>query len=180
MNERVYSQEIERLRSMERRERLESEKVAELVTQNSSIKSLIDIGTGSGLFAEEFSKKNILVTGIDSNPEMIEAASGLVSGCNFQTASAELLPFKDNEFDTAFFGLAFHEVDDCLKSLQEAKRVSAQSVFILEWKYRIEDFGPPLEHRLKKEFIEDLALRTGFRKTEIFQLKNLVLYKLLK
>jgi len=180
MSERVYNQEIERLRSIERRERLESEKVADLVTENSAIRSLIDIGTGSGLFAEEFSKKNIRVTGIDSNPEMIEAARNFVPGCDFHTASAESLPFDDNIFDTAFFGLAFHEVDDYQRSLQEAKRVSSVSVCILEWKYRIEDFGPPLEHRLKKEFIEDLALRAGFRKTEVTELKNLVLYKLVK
>jgi ubiquinone/menaquinone biosynthesis C-methylase UbiE len=177
MNERVYSREIEQLRSPERREKLEAEKIADLIA-NESINSLIDIGTGSGLFAEEFSKRNIKVIGIDSNSDMIEAAKSLVPGVEFHVASAEALPFDDKTFDTAFMGVVFHEVDDYMKTLQEARRVSVKAVYILEWKYINEDFGPPLEHRLSREFIEQQAVNAGFTKVEVNELKNLVLYKL--
>jgi ubiquinone/menaquinone biosynthesis C-methylase UbiE len=178
MNERVYNNEIERLRSEERRERLQPGKVADLVTKNISSGSIIEIGTGSGLFAEEFSKRNFKVTGIDSNPEMIKAAGKYVPEAEFRIASAENLPFSDKSFDAAFMGLVLHETDDYLKALQEMKRVSLRDIFILEWKYAAEEFGPPLEHRLKREFIEELAVKAGFIRTEVTELQNLDLYRL--
>jgi ubiquinone/menaquinone biosynthesis C-methylase UbiE len=178
MNERVYNNEIDRLRSPQRSQRLEVTRVADFISKDNSIKSILDIGTGSGLFAEEFIKLNLKVTGIDSNPQMIEAAKDHVPETEFQIASAENLPFEDKSFDAAFLGVVFHEVDDYLKTLQEARRVSTSAVYILEWEYINEEFGPPLEHRLSQEFIEQLAREAGFRKTEIHRLKNLVLYKM--
>jgi ubiquinone/menaquinone biosynthesis C-methylase UbiE len=180
MNERVFNQNIEKLRSEERRERLEISRVADLSLDHKRANSVLDVGTGSGLFAEEFSKRNISVAGIDPNPEMIEAAKSFVPAGDFHVAPAEKLPFNDESFDLVFFGLVLHEADDYLKSLKEASRVARSAAAVLEWEYKTQEFGPPLEHRLKKEFIEDLALKAGFKKVEIHILKNLVLYKLLK
>ena len=74
MNERVYSSGVDKLRSAERIERLEVERVVDLCLKENGINSVLDIGTGSGVFAEGFFKRNLLVSGIDPNPEMIEAA----------------------------------------------------------------------------------------------------------
>ena len=57
-NDRVYNRGIERLRSPERVQRLEVERVVDLCI-NENIKSVLDIGTGSALFAEAFHKKGI-------------------------------------------------------------------------------------------------------------------------
>lgn len=177
MNERVYNKEIKRLRSPERREKLNVENVIEIILEDKTIKTILDIGTGSGLFAEEFSNKNIKVYGIDSNPEMIEAAKHYVPAGDFNISKAEQLPFEDNKFDTVFFGLVLHEVDDFFKALKEAKRVSKNTVYALEWKYVEAEFGPPLEHRLREEFIKQLAEEAGFDKLNVIEVKDLILYK---
>jgi ubiquinone/menaquinone biosynthesis C-methylase UbiE len=178
-NERVYSRGVEYLRSAERTERLEVERVAELA-MNTGTKSVLDIGTGSALFAEAFRKLGIKVSGIDRNPEMIEVAKKYVPDGDFQKASAENIPYGNNSFDLTFFGVVFHEVDNFSKALSEAFRVSVQSTSILEWNYKVEDFGPPLEHRLKSEFIKKLAEDTGYKAFEEIRMKYLVLYNLKK
>ena len=179
INERVYNRGIDRLRSPERVERLEVERVVDLCTDK-KIKSVLDIGTGSALFAEAFSNRGLKATGIDRNPEMVEAARKYVPEGHFEEALVENIPFPDNSFDITFFGVVFHEVDDYSQALKEAYRVTVRGTYILEWNYKQEEYGPPLEHRLKSEFIKELALRTGYSSCNEIKLKNLILYKLEK
>jgi ubiquinone/menaquinone biosynthesis C-methylase UbiE len=180
MNERIYSGAIERLRSTDRVSRLEVERVVENCLASKKIKSILDVGTGSGLFAEEFKKHGLDVSAIDPNPEMVEAAGSFVSGLNIQQASAEKIPFDNNSFDLVFMGLVLHEVNDYLQSIKELYRVAIKEVSILEWEYKEEDFGPPIGHRLESKFIEELAGKAGFKNVEIIKLTSLLLYKLYK
>jgi ubiquinone/menaquinone biosynthesis C-methylase UbiE len=178
-NNRVYNRGVEMLRSSERTEKLEVERVVKLCIDK-NIKKVLDIGTGSALFAEAFYKQGLKVSGIDTNPEMIKAAGQFVPEGKFELAPAEKIPYADNSFDLTFFGVVFHEVDDYSKALNEALRVSVKGTAILEWYYRVENFGPPLEHRLKSEFIKKLSEETGYKSFEEIKLKNLILYKLNK
>jgi ubiquinone/menaquinone biosynthesis C-methylase UbiE len=179
-NERVYSNGVARLRSPERIERLELGGVTQLCLQGEPIGKLLDVGTGSGLFAESFARHGVAVTGVDINPEMIEAATKHVPGGKFFLAPAEHLPFADGSFDACFFGVVFHEVDDYVKTLREAFRVARGSAFILEWPYRQEEAGPPIEHRLKEESIRAFAQSAGYKGVEIVTFNALVLYRLFK
>lgn len=180
MNDRVYNKEIERLRSEERKNRLEIERTVDLCLQNNNINSILDVGTGSGLFAEEFYKRGIQTTGIDLNPEMIDAAKSFLPNCDFHIGVAEALPFDDNSFDMVFMGLVFHEVSDYMKAISESFRVSNKLLAILEWKYKEEESGPPLEHRLEKNFVKELSGKAGFTKFSFVELNNLILYLLYK
>lgn len=180
MNDRVYNHGIDRLRSPERIERLEVNRVVELCLNHKEINSVLDIGTGSGLFAEGFFKQNKKVAGIDLNPDMLAAAKKHLPEVQFEISSAESLPFDDNTFDLVFMGVIFHEVDDYIKALQEAKRVAAKQVSILEFKYVEEEFGPPLKHRLREEFLRNLSEKVGFAEMQTVPMKNLVLYHFMK
>jgi ubiquinone/menaquinone biosynthesis C-methylase UbiE len=180
MNERVYNRGVDPLRSPERIARLEVNRVVDNCLINKNIASILDVGTGSGLFAEEFSKRGLGVAAIDPNPEMITATQNILPNIDICKASAEDIPFEDNSFDLVFMGLVFHEVDDYLKAINEAYRISQKEVSILEWEYLEQDFGPPLKHRLKSSFIQELAEKAGFQKVEIIKLTNLILYKLYK
>jgi ubiquinone/menaquinone biosynthesis C-methylase UbiE len=180
LNERVYNNGIDRLRSAERTERMEIERVVDICLSNKKITSVLDVGTGSGLFAEAFHKRNIKAAGVDLNPDMIEAAKKHLPDTMFKVAGAENLPFEDNSFDIVFFGVVFHEVDDYKIALTEATRVAYKEVYLLEWEYKEEEFGPPLNHRVSKKFIEDLASSVGFTSCSVIKLKNLVLYRLIK
>jgi hypothetical protein len=77
-------------------------------------------------------------------------------------------------------GLVLHECDNAQKAMREAGRVACQRAAILEWHYRIEDFGPPLEHRLKPQQIENWGLQAGFKSFESHPLEKIHLYLLNK
>ena len=180
MNERVYNRGVDPLRSPERVSRLEVNRVVDSCLMDTNISSVLDIGTGSGLFAEEFSKRGLKVAAIDPNPEMITATQNILPLIDIRKASAEEIPFEDNSFDLVFMGLVFHEVDNYIQALKEAYRIAQKEVSILEWEYLEQDFGPPLKHRLKSSFIEELAEKAGFKKVHVIKLTSLILYKLYK
>ncbi len=176
MNERRFNREIERLRDPDRIARLEVDRVAELSLEGlMDVHTILDIGTGSGIFAEKFSKMGMAVTGLDVNPEMLPVARTFVPEADFQEGVAERLPFDDGKFDLLFMGLLLHETDDASAALAEAYRVTSKRLAILEWPYEEQDYGPPLEHRLSKETIVKLAENAGFETVNAITLESLVL-----
>ncbi len=176
MHEKRFDGGVERLRSPERVARLEVERVVTLCLEATSFKNVLDVGTGSGLFAESFAAKGLEVTGVDVNPEMLAAARQFVPSGDFRQGTAEELPVSDASFDLVFYGLVLHESDDPLQALREARRVSRQRVCILEWPYEAQEFGPPLAHRLSPIDVSDLVQQAGFVHLESKRLSHLVLY----
>ena len=180
MTERRYSGEIARLRSAERVARLEINRVVDLSMTEPIPQSLLDIGTGSGLFAEAFAAKGLKVSGVDLREDMLEAARHYVPDGDFRQSHMETLPFPDETFDLVFMGLVLHEADSLANALNEAYRVVRQRVMILEWPYEQGELGPPLEHRLRPESVLDTAHQVGFKAIEQIELKRLSLFRLEK
>jgi ubiquinone/menaquinone biosynthesis C-methylase UbiE len=178
MHERRFSGEPDRLRSPKRLALLEVERVVALSIQDLTIKSVLDIGTGTGVFAEAFSKRGFEVTGIDTNTELLAVARSYVPHSRFQIAPAEEIPFEASFFDLVFLGHVLHETDNPITALREARRVARNRVAVLEWPYRKDEQGPPLEHRLTPETIEDLANKAGFLNAERLQLAYMDFYRL--
>ncbi len=176
MHERRFEGDIQRLRSPQRVERLEVSRVVDVCLEGIKAKNLLDIGAGSGLFAQAFAGRGLTVAGIDANPEMVEAARGFVPEGDFRLAEAELLPYPDEAFDLAFMGVLLHEADDPGKALSEACRVARQRVAVLEWPYRADEYPPPLAHRLSPEKVFDLAQSAGISAPETRDLIHTVLY----
>ena len=96
MHERRYNAAIERLRNPERVALLEIERVVGLSLEGLTPANVLDVGTGSGLFAEAFAKRGLAVTGIDTNPDMLAAAKVFVPSGGFVQATFEELPFDDS------------------------------------------------------------------------------------
>jgi ubiquinone/menaquinone biosynthesis C-methylase UbiE len=177
MHEKRFAREIERLRDPERITRLEVNRVVTLVLEDlNGPLTVLDVGTGTGLFAEQFSSRGLAVTGLDANPAMLSAAQEYVPAVVFREGTAENLPFEDGAFDIVFMGLLLHETDNMVLALQEARRVALKRLSILEWPEEAQDFGPPPEHRLSNEKINSLALQVGFNSVSQIRLANLVLY----
>jgi len=183
---RRYAGGAARLRSPERVALLDPPHVAALSLEGvaaprsgEEAPAILDIGTGTGLFAETFAAKGYATTGIDSNPELLDLARGLVPGVTFIEASAEHLPFDDASFELVFLGQLLHEVEEPLAVLLEAHRVAKGRVAVLEWPWR-EDKGqgPSLEHRLEPARVEGLAREAGFRKVSSPALAHMALYLL--
>jgi len=177
MHEKRFNREIERLRDPDRIARMEVSRVVDLVLEGlNNPQNVLDVGTGSGLFAEQFAAKGLKVAGLDANPDMIPAAQEFVPSGKFRIGVAEKLPFEDNSFDIVFMGLLLHEVDDLFAALREAFRVTTKRLGVLEWSYEDQTFGPPLEHRLPFDKIESAAKHAGFKSIQEIKLTNMVLY----
>jgi ubiquinone/menaquinone biosynthesis C-methylase UbiE len=173
-----YGSPAERLRSPERMALLEVPRVVDLCLEGIHASGALDVGTGTGVFAEAFAARGIQVTGIDPNPGLLEAARRLVPAVRFEAGTAEKLAFKDGSFDLVMLSHVLHETDDPAAALTEARRVARVRVCVLEWPYVDEDKGPPLAHRLRPSEIETVARRAGFSAVQRTELAHMHLYRL--
>ena len=97
-----------------------------LIKDNLKIKKqdfLLDVGCGTGIFAEEF---NCIKIGIDPSIEMLKQGKNAF----YIKAYAENLPFKDSCFDKVISVTAIHNFRDIRKGLEEIKRVSKNDVVL--------------------------------------------------
>lgn len=178
MQDRTFRDKIQKLRSKDRIELLELDMVAEVSLRGLSIHSVLDVGTGTGIFAEVFANHGLSVTGVDLSAEMLAEAQQHVPTGEFELAPAESLPFDDAGFDLVFLGHVLHESQDMEKVLDEARRVAKQRVMILEWPYKEEEKGPPVAHRLKADDIIAAATKLGYSNIKKFDLLRMVLFQL--
>jgi ubiquinone/menaquinone biosynthesis C-methylase UbiE len=178
MHEKRFDGDIERLRNPERLARLEVERVVNLALEGITAHSVLDIGTGSGIFAEAFFSHGLAADGVDANPEMEVHFRNFVPEGRFFCTSAEALTCEDGAYDLVFLGHVLHESDEPLKVLREAHRVARLRVMILEWPYREEEMGPPLAHRLKSEKVIALGLQVGFTLVESLPLSYMTCFRL--
>lgn len=174
-----YGGTAEGLRSPQRLALLEVGRVVDFcLGGGAALASVLDVGVGSSVFAEEFDKRGLRVTGVDVNPEMVAVAHRYVPQGTFLEAPADALPFADGAFDLVYLGHVLHEVPDPVRALSEARRVARVRVAVLEWPYVAGEFGPPLEHRLRDEAIQTFAHEAGFERIEHHTLAHMSLYLL--
>lgn len=177
-HERRFHGEVERLRSAERMALLEVDRVVTLSVEGLVAPRVLDVGTGTGVFAEAFVARGFTVTGIDPNGDLLQVASRLVPRAEFKQASGEAIPYGDRAFDVVFLGHVLHETDDPVRALSEARRVSTARVVILEWPYVREEQGPPLKHRLRQGEIAEMVRRAGMDPVESLKLSHMDLYRM--
>lgn len=83
--------------------------VAELL-ELENVKSMLDLGCGSGVLTESFFKKGISVTGLDSSEEMIGSARKRYPEINFICADATDFSLQ-NTVDAVFSNAVFHWIN---------------------------------------------------------------------
>jgi ubiquinone/menaquinone biosynthesis C-methylase UbiE len=176
-HERRYGSAAERLRAPTRLALLEIPRVVSLCTEGINTARVLDVGTGTGVFAEAFAQNGCEVTGIDPNADLLAVARRHVAGA-FVAGTAEKLPFEDRSFDLVMMGHVLHETDDRAAALREARRVARHRVAILEWPFVEEEQGPPLAHRLRETEIRSLAHEAGFAAIDRTILSHMHLYRL--
>lgn len=177
MNEKLYHGGLDRLRAPERLARLETDRVVALCLHGVDTTRILDVGTGTGVFAEAFLDRG-RVWGLDLSEPMLTQARVHAPGATFVLGAMENLPFEDRSFELVFLGLVLHETNDPHQALAEAFRATSHRAAVLEWPHRDEPFGPPLAHRLAPAQVEGVALAVGFTRVTVHPLENLVLYLL--
>ncbi|KAF1082847.1 MAG: hypothetical protein GQF41_0614 [Candidatus Rifleibacterium amylolyticum] len=171
MNEKRFAGSIEKLRNPERSARLQVDRVLNYCFAGCNATRVLDIGTGTGLFAEAFHLRGCEVHGIDCNDNYLKVAAELVPGVEFSNAFAEKLPFADASFDLVLMSHVLHETDDALQAMREAFRVTRHRLAVLEWPYVDQEIGPPLDHRMPAEMIKQLGEQAGFSLCDQIMLK---------
>ena len=102
---------------------------------------LLDVGCGTGIFAEEF---NCTKIGIDPAMNLLNQGKNAF----YIQACAENLPFKDKSFDNVISVTAIHNFRNIRKGLEEIKRVSKKDVALSILK-RSSKMGEIKEHITK-------------------------------
>jgi ubiquinone/menaquinone biosynthesis C-methylase UbiE len=176
-DDRVYH-DVGKLRSPERLARLEVDRDVTTSLEGLLVRTVLDIGTGSGIFAEAFAGRGLVVTGVDVQEAMLEAARAYVPGARFEQAASEDLPFADDSFDLCFLGLVLHETKRPLRAVQEAHRACVLRTAVLEWPYLEQALGPPLDDRMKPAEVLGLAASAGFGRAKAVSLTHLTLFLL--
>ena len=171
MNEKRFTGSIEKLRNPERSARLQVDRVVNYSLAGCKAARVLDVGTGTGLFAEAFHLRGCDVCAVDCNDNFLKVAAELVAGVEFSNAFAEKLPFADTSFDLVFMSHVLHETDDALQAMREAFRVTRHRLAVLEWPYIDQEIGPPLDHRMPAETIRQLGEQAGFSLCDQISLK---------
>jgi len=84
-----YQGGIDCLRSAERMARLEVDRVVTLSTVGLALPRVLDIGTGSGVFAQACADRGCPVAGIDPNGDLLKVPKKVVPAARFVEASGE-------------------------------------------------------------------------------------------
>jgi len=97
--------------------------------------SYLDFGCGNGAAAVYLASKHGLdVTGIDVDPEQIEAARAIskeTTKARFLTVDGTKLPFDDNEFDFVATHKVTHHIPDWCEALLQMLRVLKPNGYLI-------------------------------------------------
>ncbi len=176
MDKHFSHENKDRLRQPERLEALGRDNVVDRALAGIKARSVLDIGVGSGVFAELFHDAGLSVTGLDDSMSMLFEARRYVPAAAYCQAKAESPPFRSDAFDLAFMALLLHEVDDPAAVLAATKTICRKRIVVLEWPYETSAFGPPIEHRLDRGAIERAARQAGLRITGVHRVARMELF----
>ena len=83
----------------------------------------VDVACGAGHAVAELAAKGLKVTGVDTDPEAIDAARGRAPGAMFHVARSDDLPLEDESMDAYRAVRLFHLLEDAGPTVAEAWRV---------------------------------------------------------
>ena len=107
---------------------LELKTLFDLIKPSQGMK-ILDVGIGTGIFALEFAKRGMDVSGIDPSNKMIEIATK--RGLSAKVGSGEAIPFEDNLFDAVLSMTSLEFSNNPDKFVSEMARVAKPSGIVV-------------------------------------------------
>lgn len=96
---------------------------------------VLDVGCGSGLFAQLIASRGCEVIGLDASEPLLAIARRRTRDATFHQGDLEALPFPDESFDIVSGMNSFQYATDPRHALREARRVTARGgqVIVATW-----------------------------------------------
>ena len=156
----------------------ESEYLYKHMSSGKELKSLLELGCGSGGHAEFFSKKGINITGIDMSSSMIEIAKNKKIS-NFKPVVGDITNFSfDKKFDSIislFHVISYLNEDEsllkCFKLAYDHLNFNGHFIFDFWYTPNIEFHKP--EIRIKRKENNEMSI-VRIAEPEILSAKNIV------
>ena len=108
---------------------LEKRLLRRLLHRLGTVRTILEIGCGTGHFTRWMRSLNYDVAGLDISPPMLEQAHEL-NGGDYRLGNALALPFPDKSFDVAALITTLEFVSDPDLALREAIRVSRAGLLL--------------------------------------------------
>jgi len=86
-------------------------------------RATLELGCGEGRVARDLQDRGHRVTGVDSSPTLLDAASSADPDGEYVLADAASLPFSDATFDLVVAYNSLMDIDDMAGAVREAARV---------------------------------------------------------
>jgi len=160
-------------------------RVVELNPKNLLIKAgfkenmiLCDIGSGTGVFtfpATEISNNDIYALEVsDSMIELLKKRmiERNISNLRIKKVDSSILPLDNNKCDMAIMVTVLHELDNKELMIDEIRRILKQKgkLIIVEFHKRKTPMGPPVEHRISEEYVEEIVNSKGLNTIDKYSL----------
>jgi ubiquinone/menaquinone biosynthesis C-methylase UbiE len=109
--------------------------IQKLTTGNNKVKTIVDLGCGTGELLSLLNMKIRKCIGVDSSPKMLELAKSrfknIESNYEFRLGEVEHLPLKEKEVDSAVINMVLHHIAVPSQVIHEAWRVLGSSGSLL-------------------------------------------------
>ena len=170
MSDKVFPEEKwQRLVSEERHQRMNPEAFFAIAHPQAD-EVWADVGCGPGFFTIPLAQRVNKVIAIDISDKMLQicqqrANEAHVTNIEFIQAKGEDLQLPGESVHRVLMVNVYHEFDNRPRVIEKIDHLlkSDGKVFVIDWQYKAMEIGPPLEHRLKPDVVQEEWTQNGFR-----------------
>ena len=145
--------------------------------QDKRVKTVLDVGTGSGDFLVTLKQAfpGASFAGVDPDSISLKQAEELHPDVIFREMVAEKLEFADNSFDAISISMALHHLPEIEKSLSEMQRVVKSGGWIIVSELFSDNLNPAQEvHKIFHHFRSKTHRILGVSHNETFKKKEII------
>jgi len=139
--------------------------------QDKTVKTLLDVGTGTGSFISILKEtfNNTKFTGIDPDKASLVEAAKLHHDVQFRVMTGEQLDFPDSSFYAASISMAMHHLPDVQQTFNEMKRVVKPGGWLIINELFSDNLNPAQEvHKNMHHFRSSIDRLNGICHNETF------------
>lgn len=139
---------------------------------------LCDLGAGTGIFSLAASSiSNNDIHALDISDTMISILEkrkkeGKVENLKVHKVNGSSLNLDYNSCDLVLMVTVFHEISDRESLLKEIKNIKKDNgkLAIIEFYKKDTPMGPPVDHRISKEYVKEVCTVEGYKMVNEFSL----------